>query len=945
MTNAVRTTCPYCGVGCGVIATRGNARVDIAGDPAHAANRGRLCSKGSALADTLGAEGRLLHPSIDGQRASWDQALTHVADEFARIVREHGRDSVALYVSGQLLTEDYYVANKLMKGFIGTANIDTNSRLCMASAVAGHKRAFGADIVPGCYEDLELADVIVLVGSNTAWCHPVLYQRIVRAKEQRLELEIVVIDPRRTPTCDLAAIHLPVRAGTDVWLFAGLLSWLHQQGHIDSAFVSRHTVDVSEALAVAHEQAGDLDAVAAMCGLERAQLREFYELFASTSRVVTVFSQGVNQSSSGTDKVNSIINCHLLTGRIGRPGMGPLSLTGQPNAMGGREVGGMANMLAAQMDLADVAHQQLVQTFWDSPTIATAPGLKAVDLFEAIHAGRIKAVWIMATNPVVSLPDAERVREALQRCELVVVSDCVAETDTTALAHVLLPAAAWGEKEGTVTNSERRISRQRAFLPPVGEAKPDWWIVCEVARRMGFGAAFGFESAHDVFLEHARLSGYGNDGTRAFDIGGLADLSREEYETLEPVQWPVPATIHDGRLAANASAYGTVGGVVNSLASGAAKGLAAGRGNALAHARMLAGGTLRLGVGGRFYHRDGKARFVATPPRGPVNGVDEDFPLVLNTGRIRDQWHTMTRTGLSPRLAEHLPEPFVDMHAQDALQSGVRAGELARVTTRWGSLVARLRTSGQLARGSVFVPIHWSGTNASDARVGTLVNPIVDAVSGEPEFKHTPARVEPMRVEWYGVLFVRHAGEGTRAAAPDVTWWTRVTGDGFIRYEMAGRDKLFERARAARVHRESWARTLMRVPEHGGDYLDYEDASSAIYRAAFVVDGRLVGCVFISSRPELPSREWLSALASKKRIDDADRRALLAGRALAAGPDAGPLVCSCFRVGRGTIVDAIKCHQLKTTSAVGVHLKAGTNCGSCVPEISALISSAATVSS
>jgi assimilatory nitrate reductase catalytic subunit len=908
-------------VGCGVIASQRNGRVEIAGDPTHPANRGRLCSKGSALGDTLGAEGRLLHPSIGGQRASWDEALAHVAEGFSRVVREHGRGAVAFYVSGQLLTEDYYVANKLMKGFIGTANIDTNSRLCMASAVAGHKRAFGADIVPGCYEDLELADVIVLVGSNTAWCHPVLYQRIAQVKEQRPGLKIVVIDPRRTPTCDIASMHLPVRAGTDVWLFAGLLSWLHEHGHIDPTFVARHTVNVSEALAVAHEQAGDLNAVAAKCGVDPARLREFYELFGSTARVVTAFSQGVNQSSSGTDKVNSIINCHLFTGRIGRPGMGPFSVTGQPNAMGGREVGGMANMLAAHMDLGDTSHQEVVQTFWNSPTIASAPGLKAVDLFDAIHDGRIKAVWIMATNPVVSLPDAQRVREALERCELVVVSDCVSNTDTAALAHVLLPAAGWSEKDGTVTNSERRMSRQRPFLPLAGEAKPDWWIICQVARRMGFGAGFEFESAHDVFVEHAKLSGYRNDGGRAFDIGGLADLSRDEYDTFEPIQWPVPASIHAAPIRQSSD-----------LTSGASA-------NGLSRARSLAGGTPRLGEGGRFYHADGKARFVATPPRGPVNAVDEDFPLVLNTGRIRDQWHTMTRTGLSPRLGEHLPEPFVDMHAQDALQSGVRSGELARVTTRWGSLVARLRTSGEIARGAVFVPIHWSAANASDARVGMLVNPIVDAVSGEPEFKHTPVRVDPMRVEWHGVLYVRDA------TTPDVTWWTRVTGDGFTRYEMAGRDKLFERATAARAEREAWARALMRVPATGGDYLDYEDVSSGIYRAGFVADNKLIACVFISARPELPSREWLSSLHSKKRLDDIDRRGLLAGRALMAGPDAGPLVCSCFRVGRGTIADAIKCHRLKTPAAVGVHLKAGTNCGSCLPEISALIASTAIATS
>ena len=908
----VRTTCPYCGVGCGVLASQKYGKVQIAGDAAHPANRGRLCSKGSALADTLGPEDRLLYPLIRGERASWNEALTHVAGGFSRIVREHGRDAVAFYVSGQLLTEDYYVANKLMKGFIGTANIDTNSRLCMASAVAGHKRAFGADIVPGCYEDLDLADLIVLVGSNTAWCHPILFQRIMNAREQRPDLKIVVIDPRRTPTCEIASLHLPVRAGSDVWLFAGLLSHLHEHGYVDSAFVARHTAEASDALAIAHAQARDVKTVAEACGLDVARVREFYELFARTERTVTAFSQGVNQSSAGTDKVNSIINCHLLTGRIGKPGMGPFSVTGQPNAMGGREAGGMANMLAAHMDVTSPEDQDTVQTFWNSPTIATSPGLKAVDLFDAIHDGRIKAVWIMATNPVVSLPEADRVREALERCELVVVSDCVAKTDTMAYAHVSLPAAGWGEKEGTVTNSERCISRQRAFLPPPGETKPDWWIVCEVARRMGFGAAFDYESPRDIFAEHAALSGFRNEGTRAFDIAGLAELSRVEYDSLEPIQWPVPLQ----PPAENPSIPGRL--------------------------REGAVGTARLAVNGRFYHSDGKARFVATPPRGPANRPDEDYPLVLNTGRIRDQWHTMTRTGRAPRLADHLAEPYVDMHAQDALNAGVREGELARVITRWGSIVARLRTSGEIARGAIFVPIHWSATNSSDARVGALVNPVVDAISGEPEFKHTPVRVEPMRVEWHGVLYVRDHPDS--AVAPEVTWWTRVRGNDFLRYEIAGREKLFSRGGETRAHREAWAQKVLGAPSKDSSFIDYEDAASGLYRAARISGDKLVACVFLSARPDmLPSREWLTDLLSKRRIDDNDRRGLLAGRPLTATADTGPLVCSCFRVGRCAITQAIKCHGLKTAAQVGEHLKAGTNCGSCLPEIGALIAASRSV--
>jgi len=570
--DAVRTTCPYCGVGCGVRATpRPDGPPEIAGDERHPANAGRLCVKGSALGETVGLDGRLLQPKLREpgggalRAVSWSDALDTVAGGLRRIIDRHGPEAVALYVSGQLLTEDYYVANKLVKGYIGSANIDTNSRLCMSSSVAGHKRAFGEDLVPVCYEDLELADLVVLVGSNTAWCHPILFQRIVKIKETRPDMKVVVIDPRYTATCEMADLHLPLKAGTDVRLFNGLLSFLAEHDTTDAGFVDAHTTGYAQALDAASTDVTngfDLAQCAKACKLDPHDLLEFYRLFARTERVVTVYSQGVNQSSSGTDKVNSIINCHLLTGRIGKPGMGPFSFTGQPNAMGGREVGGLANMLAAHLELDNPRHRELVRTFWDSPAIAQRPGLKAVELFEAIERGQIKAVWIMGTNPVVSLPDGDQAKRALARCELVVSSDIVENTDTNAFAHVLLPALGWGEKDGTVTNSERRISRQRAFLPPPGEARADWRIICDVAQRMGY-AGFDFSDAHEIFDEHARLSAYRNDPgnggatadsheaaretqtdgnvPRVFNLGGLVALGRERYDALQPIQWPVPA--------------------------------------------------------------------------------------------------------------------------------------------------------------------------------------------------------------------------------------------------------------------------------------------------------------------------------------------------------------------------------------------------------------------
>ncbi|KQQ91680.1 nitrate reductase [Massilia sp. Leaf139] len=879
----VRTTCPYCGVGCGVTATlRPGSIPIIAGDAQHAASAGRLCVKGAALGETLDLDGRLLHPMLREQgelrRAGWDDALDRVADGFARIVAEHGPDAVALYVSGQLLTEDYYVANKFMKGYVGSANIDTNSRLCMSSSVAGHKRAFGEDLVPGCYEDFELAEMIVLVGSNTAWCHPTLFQRILRAKEARPSLRIVAIDPRRTATCELADIHLPIKPGTDVWLFNGLLAYLARHGAADNGFVAAHTEGLEAALAAADADCADPAQVARICRVDPGALLAFYAVFAATGKVVTAYSQGVNQSSSGTDKVNAIINCHLFTGRIGRPGMGPFSLTGQPNAMGGREVGGLANTLAAHMELDNPAQREAVRSFWDAPRIADRPGLKALDLFRAVEEGSVKAVWIIATNPLVSLPDAEQVRRALDKCELVVVSEIVGRTDITEYADVLLPALGWGEKDGTVTNSERCISRQRAFLPAPGEARADWWALCEVARRMGF-KGFNYDGAHAIFDEHARLSGWrnGEAGRRVFDIAGLAGMTRQDYDALEPVQWPLPA--------------GAIG------------------------------ATPRLFGDGRYAHANGRARFVPTPPRAPLHAPDEDYPLILNTGRVRDQWHTMTRTGKSPRLADHTPEPFVDLHPHDALLCGVREGELARIVSRWGAMVARVTHGGGIARGSVFVPIHWNGQTASDARVGAVVNPVVDPVSGEPEFKHTPVRVEPFVVEWQAFVLSRAEFEVEKVAN-----WTRVQGGGFVRYELGGRGG---------VHAD-WARMLLGVDAQA-DWIEYEDAGAGVYRAAHFIDGRLQACVFVARRTALPPRQWLAGLFKQETLAPGERATLLAGRAPTPTSDPGPTVCSCFGVGRNTICAAIRERRLETPAQVTACLKAGGNCGSCLPEIGKLL--------
>jgi assimilatory nitrate reductase catalytic subunit len=855
--------------------------VDVRGDPAHPANRGKLCVKGNALGETVGLEDRLLYPQLRGHRATWGEAIAAIAGEFRHLILRHGPESVAFYVSGQLLTEDYYVANKLMKGYIGSANIDTNSRLCMSSAVAGHKRAFGEDVVPVSYEDLELADLVVLVGSNTAWCHPILLQRLTAARERRPEMKIVVLDPRRTATTQLADLHLPLVVGTDVNLFNGLLVWLAEHGQADRPFIDAHTNGWEEALEAARMGGGTLVETARACGLDVAELRAFYELFTATPRVITAFSQGVNQSSAGTDKVNAIINCHLASGRIGKPGAGPFSVTGQPNAMGGREVGGFANTLAAHIDIENEAGRAAVQRFWECPSMPRQQGPKAVEMFDRIHDGRIKAVWIMATNPVVSLPDADKVKQALGKCEFVIVSDVVANTDTATFAHVLLPALAWGEKDGTVTNSDRTISRQRQFLPAPGEARADWRIVCDVARALGY-SGFDFVSPHEIFREHVRLTAYQNKGKRALNLEAWADITAVEYKNWEPAAWPMVA-----------SREGTRG---------------------------------PMFTDGKFLHPDGRARFVPLAPRGPKNLPTQDFPLVLNTGRVRDHWHTMTRTAKSARLSAHIAEPYVEINTADALRFAVREGSLASLRSEWGSMVVRVRTGAEVPSGMVFAPIHWNRAWASDARVGALTNPVVDPVSGEPELKHTPVSIEHFAADWYGVVLTRKP-----LPSPDTAWWTRVTGEQFLRYELAGSNPADWSAQARR---------LLGVPdgiEGEIDWIEYRDPARRVFRAAWFVQERLEGCLHVAPAFSLPERAWLASLFAAPKLDAGARASLLAGRTLE-GTDQGALVCSCFGVGRNPIAScARELGAGATPVEIGKRLKCGTNCGSCVPEIQAII--------
>jgi assimilatory nitrate reductase catalytic subunit len=879
---AVRTTCPYCGVGCGVLAAPdGQGGATISGDPAHPANSGLLCSKGSALGETLSLQRRLLHPmlrGLDGSlvRTTWDAALDKVANGFRTIVERDGPGAIAFYLSGQLLTEDYYVANKLMKGFLGSSNVDTNSRLCMASSVAGHRRAFGADTVPGLYRDLDEADLIVLVGSNAAWCHPILYQRMMAAKRQR-GTKLIVIDPRRTATAADADLFLPIAPGMDTALFCGLLAHLADTRALDYGYVDAHTSGFVEALVRAREIAADAAATAQATGLDQADIERFFETFRDTERVVTCFSQGVNQSAQGTDKVNAIINVHLATGRIGRPGMGPFSLTGQPNAMGGREVGGLANQLAAHMGFSP-ADTDRVRRFWTAPRMAAKEGLKAVDMFDAIERGAIKALWVMATNPAVSLPRAGAVRAALKKLELFVVSENVASNDTVdAGAQILLPAAAWGEKDGTVTNSERRISRQRAFLPPPGEARPDWWIISEVAGRLGFGAAFAYRGPADIFREHAALSAFENDGERDFDIGALASLSDPAYHALDPVMWPAYA--HEAR----------------------------------AERRFFAAGG--------FFTSDRRARFIALERPAPHAATNKAWPLRLNTGRLRDQWHTMTRTGNSPRLGAHSPEPFVEIHPADAKAAKLTDGGFAKVSTQHGHAILKVRLADGQMRGSIFAPIHWSDATAAQARIGDMVAPATDPLSGQPELKGTPARVEPVEFAYRGFALTRHP-----TALPADTWFARVAVAG-------GAGVLF----ATNEPPDFWHAWAMRLLPPDAELAEYVDPPRGLVRVAAFRSGRLDGCIFVGPKQVPPQWDVVRSLFEADAVDARDRRVLLSGRRGDGLAETGPVICACFGVGLAEIRNAVAKGDAVTVADIGRLLRAGTNCGSCVPELRAII--------
>ena len=880
-TTTIATTCPYCGVGCGVNAalksttshTTKNVADSVHGIKEHPANLGRLCVKGSSLHETIESPRRLLNPSINGETCDWDTALNTVAKTFQDTIAQHGSDSVAFYLSGQLLTEDYYVANKLMKGFIGSANVDTNSRLCMASAVVGYKRAFGADAVPCSYEDLEQTDLLVLIGSNAAWTHPVLYQRMVAAKKNRPHMKIVLIDPRKTASDDIADLHLSLKPSSDGFLFNGLLNYLIEHDFIDQAYIDAYTDGFDGAKAQTNSYS--IEKTAEMTGLQIADLVKFFNWFSQNERVISFYSQGINQSSTGSDKCNAIINCHLATGKLGKVGSGPFSITGQPNAMGGREVGGLANQLAAHMDFADEDVDR-VQRFWQSPTIATKPGLKAVDLYDEIHAGKIKAVWIMATNPAVSLPNSNKVREALDKCDFVVVSDYV-ENDTCAYADVKLPSTAWGEKDGTVTNSERCISRQRPLTPASGEAQHDWWQLTQVAQLMGFSQEFNYQCPADVFREHAELSGFENSEDqrlRDFDISRFSNISDTEYELFPPIQWPVNAKNPHG--------------------------------------------VKRLFTDNLFYTPNRKAQFITADAKHYIASVTSEMPLLLNTGRIRDQWHTMTRTGTSHKLLSHIDSPYIEVHPDDIKRYGVKANDFAVLKNQYGQYIGKVIENAGVRVGDVFSPIHWTDEFAKHGIVSAVTSPAVDPYSGQPESKATPVNIAPFQAHrWANMVIDQRFIEGLNTA--DFSYWYKAPCETGTRYFIGLSDDF------------SWQDFLQHLKPKDVHELQFNDQLNEDQRIIWLDGNDVILAIYsIPEADKLPSGNWLAQLLDKP-IEGSAHHLLLGEQTPAL-----KTVCTCFQVAENDIIDAIK-DGCQSTELLGEKLKCGTNCGSCIPELNALI--------
>jgi assimilatory nitrate reductase catalytic subunit len=903
-----RSTCCYCGVGCGVLIEHAKGRITgVRGDPEHPANFGRLCSKGSRLAETASAAQDVLRatqPMLRTTRTArrvasdWSTTLDHLADRFAAIIAEHGPDAVAFYLSGQLLTEDYYVFNKIAKGLIGTNNVDTNSRLCMSSAVSGYKQTLGVDAPPCSYEDIDSAVTVFIAGSNTAYAHPILYRRLEAARAANPELRVIVVDPRRTDTAREADLHLAILPGTDVALFNAMLHVMLWEGLVDQGYIDRHTEGFATLKATVREYAPET--VATTCGVAAADIVQAARWFAQSPATLSMYCQGLNQSSSGTAKNAALINLHLATGQIGKPGAGPFSLTGQPNAMGGREVGGLATTGSAHRELSNAADRNEMARFWGVDQLPAAPGKTAVEMFEAIRAGTIKAVWIACTNPAQSLPDQTLVHAALAAAELVVVQDAYLNTETTAFADAILPAASWGEKEGTVTNSERRITRLFKAIDPPGAARADWAIGVDFARKLEARlhperpTLFPYDDAESVWNEH-------RETTRGRDLD-ITGLSYELLDARGPQQWPI--------------------------ASGATT------------------GTARLYTDGRFPTPSGRARFVDTKYRAVSEPIDARHPFHLLTGRLRDQWHSMTRSGTVAGSFGHAPEPLLSIAASDFARLGFADDDLVRVKSRRGETILRAEASDTLRAGQVFMPMHWgarylSGTDTLG--INTITNRALDPFSKQPELKHAAVRVEPAALPWRLIAVGTSRLHSPHVIAEKLREHMRTFA--FASVTLVGDKTCSIQLRAAGRGAPDAAQlaaidTLLELD--GTNVIRYDDARRAIGRRIAITDTRL--CAFRLAGPieSCVAGEWMRDVLVRGEDITPIRRALAAPSAT---PPHGTIitaktVCSCFGVDARrieTAIDETNGPPAVRLAQLQVRLQCGTNCGSCVPELKAMI--------
>ncbi|MBC7945823.1 MAG: molybdopterin-dependent oxidoreductase [Burkholderiales bacterium] len=898
----IKSTCCFCGVGCGVLIESDGTRItNVRGDPDHPANFGRLCAKGASLHLTAGLEARALYPMLRASRdqplhhATWNQALAFAAEEFARIIRMHGPDAVAFYVSGQLLTEDYYVFNKLARGLVGTNNIDSNSRLCMSSAVAGYKMTLGSDAPPACYDDIAEAGCVFIAGSNTAHAHPIVFRRLQDAKAKNPALKVVVVDPRFTDTAQASDLHLAILPGTDVALFNGMLHAMLWNDWCDAAFIAAHTTGLAAMKQAVAEYTPQV--VAEVCGVPAADIVQAAQWFAA-GPALSLYCQGLNQSTQGTFKNAALINLHLATGHIGKPGAGPLSLTGQPNAMGGREVGAMANLLSAHRDLANPDHRAEIADFWGIESLSQKPGKTAVELFKAMAAGDIKAVWIACTNPAQSMPNQTLVRRALQTAEFVVVQEAFAQTDTTAYADVVLSATSWGEKDGTVTNSERRISRVRAAVGAPFEARPDWKIAADFALELGAKlgrsharAMFSYSNTEEIFNEH-------RETTRGRDL----DITGLSYALLEregPHHWPYP------------------------------QGAAAQR--------------PRLYEDGMFATADGRARFASTPYAPVVERTDARYPLHLNTGRLRDQWHGMSRTGTVARLFNHAPEPLLSMHGDDMQRRGLKDGDLAKLATRRGELVIRVEKSADMRPAQVFLPMHWGSQFMSGAGINVLTSDRYCPHSKQPELKHAAVQVAKAELPWR--LLALRRFEAAEAGAANVflaSLRPLLACFGYGSLGLYGRTAPVVVLTAANVKPVN-AELIAEIDAafalvDATSIISYIDARRAAEKRVLVTAGNATA---VRASGEFARCDWL-----KDALADGVQAAALrpwiysAGATAPAGlADRGRVVCACH---------AITEREISKLAAAGAdvdslqqELRCGTECGACLPELARIVESTA----